>query len=176
MNSMTGSGGFGPMTGQGMKVPRGYDLVNNYTPEQQNVFQSQFQHMGPNSYMSRLAGGDQGIFDEIEAPDLRQFAGIQGNIASRFSGAGMGGRKSSGFQNTMTAAGSNFAQELAGRRHELQRNAIKDLMGMSNTLLGQQPYSLQEKQKPWWQQLLMGIGENSGSLIDSGAKMYMGGF
>jgi len=97
----------------------------------------------------------------MEAPAMRQFAGLQGNLASRFSGMGMGGRKSSGFQNTANQATSDFAQQLQSRRMDLQRQAIKDLHGMGNELLGQRPYENfltqdQEKKKPMWQQILSG--------------------
>ena len=70
---------------------------------------------------------------------MRQFNSLQGNLANRFSGAGTGNRRSSSFQNAQTAASSNFAQDLASRRQQLQQQAINDLMGISNTLLGQRP-------------------------------------
>ncbi len=133
------------------KIPSGYKAgqLQQFTPEQMDLFKSMFSHLGPDSYLSRLAGGDQGLFAEMEAPALRQFSGIQGNIASRFSGMGMGGRKSSGFQNTMNQASSDFAQDLQSRRQGLQQQAIKDLMGLSSDLLGQRPYErfLVEKQR-----------------------------
>ncbi len=120
----------------------GYDVnqLQRYTPEQMNLFKSMFSNVSPDSYTSRLAGGDRSAFEQMEAPAMRQFNELQGNIASRFSGMGSGARRSSGFQNQMSAAGSNFAQDLQSRRQELQRQALQDLMGMSTTLLGQQPY------------------------------------
>jgi hypothetical protein len=132
------------------------------------LFQSLFSQVSPNSYTSRLAGGDQSLFNEIEAPGLRQFSGLQGNIASRFSGmGGLGARRSSGFQNTMNQASSDFAQDLQGRRQDLQRNAIKDLLGMSNELLDQRPNLnyLREpnKRKSFWQQLLGGAAPIAGA-------------
>lgn len=146
------SGGAGPsragsgMNGTGFykeKVPKGYSQgkLQQFSPEQLDLFQQLFGHVGPESYLSRLAAGDQSIFNEIESPALQQFSGLQGNIASRFSGmGGTGARRSSGFQNTMNAAASDFAQQLQSQRQNLQRQAIMDLMGISSNLLGQRPY------------------------------------
>ena len=119
----------------GDKVPSGYKKgqLQQFTPEQMELFKSLFSQLGPDSYLSKLAGGDQSMFEEMEAPALRQFSELQGGLASRFSGMGMGGRKSSGFQNTTNQAASNFAQDLASRRQSLQQQAIKDLMGMSES-------------------------------------------
>lgn len=157
------------MYGAGNKVPTGYKVgrMQQFTPEQMQLFQSLFGHLSPDSYLSRLAGGDESLFGEMEAPALRQFNEIQGGLASRFSGMGMGSRHSSGFQNTANAASSQFAQDLQSRRQELQRQAIMDLMGLSNNLLGQRPYEqfLYEKKKPFWQQLLGGALPIGGALI-----------
>lgn len=122
-------------------VPKGYKMgqVQNFDKRQMGLYKQSFGQVAPNSYLSRLAGGDQSMYDEMEAPALRQFAGMQGNMASRFSGMGMGGRHSSGFQNTMNQAGSDFAQDLAAKRMDYRRQAIQDLMGFSSDLLGQRP-------------------------------------
>jgi len=159
MSSMTGYGGMSNATGSSMKrggrpgdvIPKGYrgGQLQQFSPEQMRLFQSLFSHVGPDSFLSKLGMGDEETFNQMEAPALRQFSGLQGNIASRFSGMGMGARKSSGFQNTMNQAASDFAQDLASKRADLQRQAILDLMGISNSLLGQRPQEkfLFEKQK-----------------------------
>jgi hypothetical protein len=133
-------------------IPKGYTKgsIQQFTPEQMQLFQQMFGNVGPDSYLSKLAGGDQATFDQMEAPALRQFSGMQGNLASRFSGmGGLGARKSSGFQNTANSAASNFAQELQANRQNLMGNARKELFDMSNQLLGQRPQEnfLIEKQK-----------------------------
>jgi hypothetical protein len=103
--------------------------MQQFTPDQMQLFQQMFGQVSPDSYLSKLAGGDESMFNQIEAPAMRQFQGLQGNIASRFSGMGSGGaRRSSGFQNTMNQASSDFASDLQSQRMGLQRNAIKDLM------------------------------------------------
>lgn len=144
----------------GDKVPKGFKTaqLQQFTPEQQQLFSQQFGHLGPESYLSRLASGDQSQFEEMEAPAFRQFNEQIGNLSSRFSGMGLGARRSSGFQNTSTTAASNFAQDLASRRQQLQQQAINDLMGLSSTLLGQRPYERAIVQKPMSGLKQAGIG------------------
>lgn len=149
MNSLAGPLGFA-----GNKLPKGYiaGQLAQFTPEQMQLFQQIFSHVGPESYLSKLAGGDEGIFNQIEAPAMKQFQGLMGGLASRFSGGGGGpgafsSRNSSGFQNQTTSAAQNFAEQLQSQRQGLQRQALMDLMGISQQLLGQRPYEtfLREK-------------------------------
>ena len=177
MQSPTSATGIGSPSGiQGNKIPRGYKMgqMAQYTPEQAQLFQSMFGQVGPNSYLSKLAGGDEDIFNQIEAPAFRQFSGLQGNLASRFSGmGGVGARRTSGFQNTMGEAASNFAQDLAARRQGLQQSAIQQLGQMSHQLLSERPYEqfLTKKQQPFWKQLLMGAaGGAAGGLGLAGGE------
>jgi hypothetical protein len=157
----TSTGVRGPTGRTGNVIPKGYQQgqLQQFSPEQMQLFQQMFGHLGPDSFLGKLAAGDESQFEQLEAPALRQFSGIQGNIASRFSGMGSGGRKSSGFQNTMGGAASDFAQQLQSQRMGLQQNAIRDLMGMSNQLLGQRPYenTLTEKPTSFWEKLMMGL-------------------
>lgn len=173
MNSLFGgSGATGRRSSGGMSrgdsVPSGYKVgqLQQFTPEQMELFKNSFQHVGPNSYLSRLASGDQSYFDEMEAPALRQFNALQGNIASRYSAGGgagsLSGRRSSGFQNEMTSASSDFAQKLQANRQNLQRQALLDLSGMTSELLGQRPYERdlfkkQEKQPSGWGSIAGGL-------------------
>jgi hypothetical protein len=145
----------------GAKRPHGFSEfgINNYTPEQNQIFRQSADTLGPNSYTARLAKGDESLFAEQEAPALRQFNELQGGMASRFSGMGMGARKSSGFKNTSNAAA------------HLQRQAVLDMMGMSNQFLNQRPVEKGLVEKPhkesWgdtalkWYQAYQG-GSNSG--------------
>lgn len=148
--SPTGSSLKGNSTGLGNKLPSGYKAgrMQQFTPEQIELFSSLFGHLGPDSFLSKIAGGDEEAFNQMESPALKQFAGLQGNIASRFSGMGLGGRRSSGFQNTMNQSASDFASQLQSNRQNLQRQALMELMGMSNTLLSQRPYENFYYQKP----------------------------
>jgi hypothetical protein len=159
------------------KIPSGYKkgAMNNFTPEQMNLFQQMFGQVGPESYLSKLAGGDQETFDQMEAPALRQFSGIQGNLASRFSGmGGLGARRSSGFQNTMNSAASNFAQELQANRQNLMGNARKELFDMSNSLLSQRPQEnfmiKKQNQEPFWKQMLGIVSPVGGDIASGGTQ------
>lgn len=153
-------GGFTPMQ------------MQQFTPEQMQLFQQMFGQVGPDSFLGKLAGGDQSMFEQIEAPAMRQFQELQGGLASRFSGMGSGARRSSGFQNTMNQATSDFSQNLQAQRMGLQNQAIRDLMGMSNQLLGQRPYEqfMTEKKQPFWKQLMS--GGLLGSALNAGGTAY----
>jgi hypothetical protein len=179
MTSLMGNQGYrGPAGGNlGEKVPSGYKrgTLQNYTPEQMQLFQQNFSQVAPGSYLNRLAGGDQEIFNQIEAPALRQFQELQGQTASRFSGAGMGARRGSGFQNTTNQATSDFAERLQSQRQQLQQQAIRDLYSMSHSLLGERPYEnflVKKQRKPsFWQRLLGGAAPIAGGL----AGGFLGG-
>ena len=153
------------------KIPQGYQKTQfqQFTPEQMQLFQQLFAHLGPDSFLSKIAGGDQSAFAEMEAPALRQFSEEQGNIASRFSGMGQGGRNSSGFKNTMNTAASNFAQDLQGKRMDMQQKALQDLFGMSGMLMGQKPYetSLSEKAPSFLEQLMLSLSGGAGQALGS---------
>jgi hypothetical protein len=164
MSSMTGRSAMRSATGD--QIPKGYQKgsLQQFTPEQQQLFSQLFGHLGPESFLGKLAGGDQSQFEQLEQPALRQFGALQGNIASRFSGMGSGARKSSGFGLAQNQAAQDFAGQLQSQRMGLQRQALQDLMGYSNQLLGQRPQEnfLAKKEIPFWQQLLLGIGEAGG--------------
>lgn len=168
---------YNPTGSQKPNIP-GYNQssIQQFTPEQMQLFQQMFSQVNPQSYTSRLASGDQSMFNELEAPAFRQFGEMQGNLASRFSGMGTGARRSSGFQTTMGGASSDLARNLASQRMGLQRQAIMDLMNMSNTLLSQRPYEqvLTRQQRPFWQEMLMGMAPGMGSGLSQLAGSGMG--
>lgn len=173
MSALTGAnlmGGRAPSfsVGKSRGGVRPYSM-QQFTPEQLQLFQQMFSHAAPDSFLSRLASGDQSQFEQMEAPALRQFQELQGNLASRFSGMGSGARRSSGFQNTMNQYTSDFAKDLQANRLGLQRQAIQDLMGLSNELLGQRPFETGfiKKQPSFWQQLLMGAMNQGGQFASA---------
>lgn len=175
MAVITGPGQQGPMVSgagkTGNKIPSGYKAgqIQNFTPEMMQMFQQMIDQLGPDSFLAKLAAGDEDMFNQMEAPALRQFNEVLGGIGSRFSGMGMGAKNSSGFQNTTTAAGSNFAQELQANRLGLQRQATGDLMGYANQLLGQRPYEqfLTEKKPSGMQGFLNSVGSGAGKAASS---------
>lgn len=162
MNSMSGFRGpaganIGNRAAGGFKgdiTPKGFrkGQLAQFTPEQMQLFRQLFSHVGPQSFLSRLSGGEEGAFTESEAPAWRQFAEAQGQLGSRFSqlapGA-MSAQRGSGFQNQAGQLGSDFAMNLASKRQDLQRQALMDLLGISHTLLGERPFerALFEKQQ-----------------------------
>jgi hypothetical protein len=146
------------------KIGGGYKVggFQQFTPEQMQLFQSLFQHAGPQSFLSKLAGGDQSTFEQVEQPAIRQFGQLQGSLASRFAGMGTGGIRSSGFRNTMNQASQDFASQLQSQRQGLQSQALRDLMDISSSLLGQKPYEQtiipKQQKQSFWSQLLGGVG------------------
>lgn len=147
---------------KGETIPEGYSKykLQQFTPEQIQLLEQVIGHLGPEGWLSKLASGDESAFEEIEAPQKRQFGEQLGGIASKFSGMGMGGQKSSGFRNTLTSASSNFAQELGAQRQGLKSQAMKDLMSFSNQVMGQRPYD-------------QGLSENPESFGEKFAMMML---
>jgi hypothetical protein len=154
-SNRTGASSRGYSTGD--NLPKGYRAgqIQQYEPREMQLYNQLRGLAAPNSYLSRLAGGDEEIFKQIEGPQMRNYQEMLGNIGAKFSGIGTGGRHSSGFQNTVTSAASNFAQDLAANRQGLQRQAMQDLQDLIDQLLGRnKPYERfavekRKKQNPW---------------------------
>lgn len=156
--------------------------VPQYTPEQMQMFQQSAQGIQPGvssglDYYSRLAGGDQSMFDQIEAPTYEAFNKLLGNVGSRFSQ--YGARDSSAFQNAVSGAGSQMAMDLGARRNELRQNAIDKLLGQQQFLLGQRPFQAvygqkQQKQGFDWGNVMKILGPIIGGMA-AGAPGAMAG-
>lgn len=183
-SSLRGSMGANPgLKGTGYKQAS----IQQFSPEKMQLFQQMFGNVSPDSYLGKLAGGDQSQFEALEAPSYRAFGALQGNIASRFSGGlGQGGsglRRSSGFQNVMSNEASSLAERLQGQRMGLQRQALQDLLGMSSSLLSQRPYEQflypEQKKKSLWQSLLGGglpiAGALAGGIFGGPGGAALGG-
>lgn len=173
----------GSMSGQRMA---GYDVVQqpNFTPEQMGLFQQLFSHVKPGSFLSQLAAGDEGQFEALEKPGYRMLNQNLGDLASRFSfgggggggsGSVLGGRHGSGFQNAANQATVNFTEDMLSRRQGIQRNALKDLLEFSDTLLGKQPYDQYlvkpNRKRSFWESILGGAAPAAGAAIGG----YFGG-
>lgn len=172
-----GSNTMGPRGGgPGDVIPKGYrkGQIAQFDPQQMDLYQQAFSQAAPDSYLSKLAGGNQSLFEQMEAPAHRQFQGQLGQLASKFSGMGTGGRKNSGFQNMATAGASNFAEQLQSNRQNLQRQAMMDLRGLTGELLNYRPYEkfLMEKQKK--QGGLGGWGGIGGAALGGAAGLFFG--
>lgn len=168
------------------KVPhglRGYSTPN-YTPAQMNIHKQNYEALGPDTDLARMAAGDQSFYDQMEAPALRQFSGIQGNLASKYSGGsgrgGLSNRNSSGFQQEQGEFASNFAQQLQANRLNLQRQAHNDLWKMSQDFLGQQPFNRQtvakkeSKGNDWMGLAGAGVGAVGGFAIGGPSGAFQG--
>ena len=160
-------GGRGPTGNLSMRsgtggdiIPKGHRVgqINQYGPKEMGLYNQLAGMAKPDSFLSRLAGGDEELFNQIEAPALRQFGQLQSATASRFSGAQpgeMSGRRGSGFQNTLGGQQQEFAERLQGQRMGLQHQAIGDLRDLIDQLLGRnKPYERflvekRKKQNPW---------------------------
>ena len=159
----------------------GYNQVNipRKTPDQMKLFSQLFQSAGGGmgnilSQLQGLAGGgNEEMWQQLEAPAMRQFQNLQGNTASRFSGMGMGARNSSGFQNEMGGQAADLAERLRGQRMGLQMGAQNQLMDLYKSLMGEDFFDTQlmPEQKPAWQQFLMGMGPGLGSGLGGFGQM-----
>lgn len=159
------------------KRPSGYKEYRhlNFTPAQMELYNQLYGLVDPEGRTSRLAMGDEGEFEQMEKPALKQFNQLQGNLASKFSGQGMGSRRSSGFQNASSAAAQDFAGQLQANRQNLQRQSIMDLMGLSQNLLQQGPYTSGYAAKGAKGGIAGGYGAPVGTALGAGIGTYMGG-
>jgi hypothetical protein len=178
--SLGGSRGYGPSGQSAGLKGTGYKLAQTqtFTPEQMQLFSSMFGNVGPDSYLSRLAGGDQSQFAELEAPAIQQFQRFQGQLADRFTGSSGRGQLSSrgsSFQNAQNTAAQQFASQLQAQRMGLRNSAIQQLHQMSQDLLSQRPYQQYlyepEQKQPAWQKLVGG----SLPIIGAGTGAFFGG-
>lgn len=185
---MNNSGNRGVAGGSVGNQMAGYDVVKhqNFTPDQMNLFKQLFQHVQPGSFLNQLASGDESQFAAMEQPGYRLLNENLGGLASRFSFGGgapgfggggvLGGRHGSGFQNAASSTVRDFTENMLARRQDLQRQSILDLLGISNSLLGQSPeHTFFQKQapekRPFWQSLLGGALPAAGAAVGG----YVGG-
>ena len=152
----------------------GYRSVSTQDPMQQRIMELLGSGSIPGlqsslGHLSQMAsGGNEDFWKQLEAPAMRQFGQLQGQLASRFSGLGTGARRSSGFQNAMGGAATDLAERLQSQRLGFQNQAIQQLLGLSNSLLGRDTQAFIPQQKPFWQELLaagaQGVGQGIGQL------------
>lgn len=170
MPSLSGSRG-----AAGNKIPKGYSAgrLQQFTPEQQELFRNQFAYVAPGSQLAQQAQGTDQGFAPHEEYAKRQFQEFSGDLGSRFSGMGMGGRRGSGFQNQATQGAQDFALRLSMQRQGLQRQALQDLMGLSGSILQQRPTEqfLTKKDLPFWKQLGLGA---VGGLSNAAGSLFGG--
>jgi len=166
-------------------APAGYNVrqLQNFTPEMAELFKSLIGGVGGGAqggldYLSRLASGDESAFTSAEAPAYSAFNKTLGQLGSRFSQ--YGARDSSAFQNAVSGAGGQLAENLGAQRQGLRQNAIDQLLGLSTSLLGQRPhenYIEDEPQSFDWGGLIGGAAGAFGgpvlSALGKGAGTYL---
>lgn len=162
----------------------GYKQVNipRLSPEQMQLFQQVFSQIQPGlgqaiGKLGGIAGGDEEAFRQLEAPALRQFGELQGQLASRFSGMGTGARKSSGFGLASNSAAQELAERLQSQRLGLQQSASDRLLGLYNQLMGTQTFdsAFLPKKRPFWQELLGGIAPGIGQGLGTAGSLALMG-
>ncbi len=79
---------------------------------------------------------DPEFFNKFEAPAMRQFDELQGDIGNRFAGMGSGSTGSTGFRNVLAREGQNLATNLSAQRGQMQQQGANQALGYA-----QQPFS-----------------------------------
>src|ERR1700734_461735 len=102
----------------------------------QDITQNQGYQQGQD-WLSSLFN-DPEFFKNMEAPAMRQFnEEIAPGIANRFASMGSGGALgSTGFENSISRAGSDLATNLAANRGQMQQQGVGQQLGYA-----QQPFS-----------------------------------
>jgi hypothetical protein len=164
----------------GLNLPKGYDMYSLPTMggDQKSIYDlisGHFKEGAGDIYekIFGLAGGNSDMFAQLEAPAIRQFnEQIAPGIANRYAGSGIGG--SSGMQNSLSAAGSNLAENLQSQRTGLMERSIQSVLGLGDRLMSQptQQFGLVQKQNILNQimQLLGGVGGNIAGIY-GGSKL-----
>jgi hypothetical protein len=136
-------------------------------PEQKQLYDVLFGSvrpaLGPGlSQLSGLAQGRPEMFEQLEAPAMRQF---KEQLAPRLAEqqTARGGGLSSGYLNRLEQASGRFAQDLQSQRLGLQQNALAQLLGLGQNLM--QTSTMQ----PFYQKrrgtaFLEGLGKFAGQL------------
>ena len=173
-----GSGAGNNSTGyQQQEAPEGYEIFQNLTPEQMQLFQSLIPLLQEGGFLQRLISGDESAFADMEAPLMKKFGEMQGQIGNRFSGMGMGAQKGSGFNLAQNQGLQDFGEMLASKRYDISKQAMSDLMNFSNQLLNTQPNSLHQKPRSFWEELALasagGLSEGAGQAGGSAAMAAM---
>lgn len=152
------------------KTPSGYKFLSlpSMTPEQMSLFRERIGQSGRYGgqavdYLGRLAAGDEGAYEQMEAPALRTYQQrLIPELAERFQQGGM--LKSSAFAGAASEGAADLAERLAAQRAGIQQRSVESLLGLESSLLGARPYEsfLQPKKKKWWESLLEGIAPAAG--------------
>jgi hypothetical protein len=168
-------GAAGSTYGKGKISGHKYAQLPTMSPEQSSFFKALLGQVQPGAlqgtdFLSRLAGGDEDLYSQLEKPAFTAFNQAGAQLGSRFSGLGMGAQNSSGFQNSLAGAAGELGERLASQRMGLQQNAIAELLGLSKSLLGESTFQNflvppRQKSPGFLDSLGGGIGSSLGKLF-----------
>lgn len=130
----------GQTDAMGNIIPSGYSQgrLQNATPEQMELLKYLQGLIGPESDIGKRLSGNEEYLKTLEKPAWRNFQEVQSAFGNKFSSLGLG--NSGAAQAMKSRTGREFSENLAAQRQTLQRQAVQDLMGISNQLLGYSPY------------------------------------
>jgi len=143
---------------------------------QQDITQSQPYQQG-NEFFNSLFN-DPDFFNKFEAPAMRQFEELQGDIGNRFAGMGSGGSTgSTGFRNVMAREAQNLSSNLAAQRGQMQQNAVPQMLGYAQQPISNWMTQLQTALQPTKNQYLPaspGFGGNIAASMFGGMSQGFG--
>lgn len=166
----------------------GYKKVSNFDKNQKGIYgdwtrqanQLSGNGGGYENAMSLLQGyldpnSDQ--YQNFEKPYLQQFEQqtIPG-LAERFAGFGAqgGGLSSSGFGQSLGAAGANLQTDLASMKSNMQRQSIQDIIGQYNKIsggvMGAEPFSYVDQGPGLLSNIFSGFGGAKNPFGSPGAQ------
>ena len=153
-------------------------LLGGLQGQSSNIQQSPLFQQG-SSFLQNLLSGSSEASAAFQAPAMRQFhEQIVPALAERFSGLGAGAQSSSAFSQALGSAGAGLSENLAALRGQLglqgagmglgyAQQPISNLQGFSQLGLGTGTKAFAPKQMPFWQQLLLGLGQGGSQALGS---------
>ena len=158
------TGGKPPKT----KIP-GYSQyqIDKFTPEMKQLYDSMVGSVGPGAvsgtdWLSKIAGGDESAFEEMEKPAYNAFEKQLGSIGNRYSH--LGALDSNYFENATAGAGRELQENLQSKRTKLRQEATNSLLDQSNRLMDKEPYEhfMKKKKSNWdWIKEFIELYQNS---------------
>jgi hypothetical protein len=154
------SAGAGALTGS--KGEKGSTYGKNQLSMIDQILQSIKGGMGgPNQDITQQQGYQQGndffnslfnnqdFFNNMEAPAMRQFDEMGGELGNRFAAQGSGGSTgSTGFRNLLGREAQNLSSNLAAQRGNMQQNAVPQMLQYSQAPVSNWMSQMQQALQP----------------------------
>lgn len=124
----------------GFVLPKGYSasVIPKYNDQQQDFLKNLLSKLGASSMgaadqLGSMASGQGGAFDNMENQAMNFFNNkLAPSINQQYAHQGMLG--SSAFQGALSQAGQGVTEDMYNQRQNLQQQAIRDLLGLSERL------------------------------------------